>query len=72
MKNFPSVINPGESEKFLGETNPISPAMTVIHRDWFTSDNMFIMFVEKLCANGFNIKDENNFVYNKDTLELRK
>ena len=72
VKNFPSVINPGESEKFLGETNPISPAMTVIHRDWFTSDNMFIMFVEKLCANGFNIKDENNFVYNKDTLELRK
>ena len=70
--NETTVINPGESEKFLGETNPISPAMTVIHRDWFTSDNMFIMFVEKLCANGFNIKDENNFVYNQDTLELRK
>lgn len=72
VKNFPTVINPGESEEFLGETNPISPAMTEIHRDWFTSDNMFIMFVEKLCANGFNIKDENNFVYNQDTLELRK
>lgn len=72
VKNFPSVIKPGMVEEFIGETNPISQAMTEVHRDWFTSDNMFIMFVEKLCANGFNIKDENNFVYNQNTLEQRK
>lgn len=72
VKNFPDVINPGELDEFIGETNPISTSMTEIHRDWFTSDNMFLLFVEKLCKNGFNIKDENNFVYNQDTLEQRK
>lgn len=72
VKNFPNVIKPGEVDYYLGELNPATSAMTEVYRKWFSSDEMFLTFVEKLCANGFNVKDEDFFVYNQKTIEERK
>ena len=72
VKNFPNRIIPGETEDYIGDMNPNGRGTTLISRSWFSSDEMFMIFVEKLTNSNFNISDDDSFVYNRKTIEERK
>lgn len=70
VNNFPEKINPMYSDELKNDMNPVNN--TVIDRNWFTSDEMFLTFVQKLINNQFDISDNNFFVYNQNTIEERR
>lgn len=65
VNNFPEIIYPTMSEKFL-DNNP-NGFTTPIYKSWFSSNDMFLKFVKKLVGNNINIVDEHFYVYNKNT-----
>jgi len=62
VKNFPEIISPTFSDEFKDDMNPSTKS--VISRNWFKSDEMFLLFIKKLVNNQACIADENFFVYN--------
>lgn len=70
VKNFPDKITPGFSDEFKDDMNPSTKS--VICRNWFKSDEMFLQFIKKLVKNQACITDENFFIYNQNTIEQRE
>lgn len=70
VKNFPEIISPSFSDEFKDDMNPSTKP--VICRNWFKSDEMFLLFIKKLVNNNACIADENLFIYNQNTIEERE
>jgi hypothetical protein len=50
------------SDELKDDMNPSNNS--IIGREWFTSDEMFLTFIQKLVNNQFDISDGDFFVYN--------
>lgn len=70
VNNFPEKINPMYSDELKNDMNPANNS--IIDRHWFTSDEMFLTFIQKLVNNQFNISDGDFFVYNQSTIDERR
>lgn len=58
------------SDELKDDMNPSNNS--IIDRKWFTSDEMFLTFIQKLVNNQFDISDKEFFVYNQNTIDERR
>ena len=70
VNNFPEKITPMYSDELKDNMNPSNNS--IIDRKWFTSDEMFLTFIQKLVNNQFDISDKEFFVYNQNTIDERR
>lgn len=70
VNNFPEKITPMYSDELKDDMNPSNNS--IIDRKWFTSDEMFLTFIQKLVNNQFDISDKEFFVYNQNTIDERR
>lgn len=72
VKNFPENIYPNFSDEYKDDMTLNPSGKFPIYRNWFSSDEMFLMFIKKLVNNQACITDENFFVYNQNTIDERE
>ena len=70
VNNFPNKIFPLFSDEYIDDMNP--SGKSVICRNWFKSDEIFLKFIKKLVDNQACIIDENQFIYNQTTINERE
>lgn len=70
VNNFPEKLSPMFSDEFALNMNPSTKS--IICRNWFKSDEMFLKLIKKLINNNACVADENFFIYNQNTINERE